>query len=194
MEQKNIEQKDELDLTMASWVQEKKMIRDEELAAIQQKFYESSIQSPDKKKRQKVYGKKYIDKEAATLIAKLVIGVAGMIVAFNLGGAITKLDQYNHTLDQKIERIFTLEEQKELKDIYHDPIASVIEAYKSIQTEEDKLEESGKYDYFGRNISGEDKEYLPFDEDSIFTLTEIEQDAIDAATDSKIEEYKRSVK
>lgn len=168
---------------------------DDEIEAIEKRFLDFSIQTDDKKKKKEIFGKLYVSKKNIELIKKRIITalkIAGAIAivyaSFKGAEAYEIVDTYNEVLNQKMENELTDEQIAIYKDEHQNGISNVIEAFQEIDTAKDSID-SNNYNFLGQNINETDKEYLPFDEDSLINLSEQQQDVIDVATDNVIEEY-----
>lgn len=168
-------------------------IADERFLKIVDSFYENSVQDEKKSKRQRVRGETYKGKKDLANNIKIALKMTAVIVALGVTmkgiNIYTTVDNYNDILKEKMENELT-EDNINAYNINHDnPILDGIEDYKMIQEAKKELKETGNYNFFGENISGEDKVYTDFNVDD-YHLTNLEEDAIDIVTDRVIDEYK----
>ncbi len=186
-----VNEMENLDLSMVKIAQEKAKERE-----ILQNLYLKSIQNG--KMRQEVHGKKYPGKQGKQVkdnVKPIIFSLATVAVGLTVGiGTIEISDQvshYNTVLEQKMEQELTTSQiaayQKD-QDMGN-LITNTIEKLGEIDEAKKTLDNSN-YDILGNNISDSETEYLPFDKDDLFQLSEKQQDAIDVATDQVIEEYK----
>lgn len=152
------------------------------------RIYLKSVQDEKVSKRQQVHGKTYVGKRT---VRDLVIAASAISIAIlvSKGGYIaTELMEFDNALDKKMATELTEEERTAYKDDHKNWFATAFENYEEIADAKESLNPDD-YDIQGNNITDTDKEYLPFDEDGLFRISEFQQDAIDIATDNVIEEY-----
>lgn len=161
---------------------------------VQEKFYQNSIQDDKGSKRQEIHGETYKGKGDLLDKVKIAVGVASLIIA---AGAMVKaadvyatVDQYNDVLETKMEQELTEGNINAYNSDHDNAIIDGIKDYQAIQEAKKELKETGNYNIVGDNITDTDKEYQKFDEDSIYTMSNLTEDAIDVVSDQVIDEYK----
>ncbi len=164
-------------------------ISEEEKQEIKQRFYQNSVQTPDQNKRQQIRGKTYAGNIGKT-VAFVTAGIVAVIVTIKTAAIYTEISYYNDILGQKIENELTDKQTAAYERDHDNAISNVIEAYQRIEAAKDSLNPDD-YNLGGMNITNQDTQYMPFARDTVITVDEKSQDAVDAATDEVISEYKR---
>lgn len=164
-------------------------ISEEEKQEIKQRFYQNSVQTPNQNKKLQIHGKTYAGNIGKT-VAFVTAGIAAVIVTIKTAAIYTEISYYNDILGQKIENELTDKQTAAYERDHDNAISNVIEAYQRIEAAKDSLNPDD-YNLGGMNITNQDTQYMPFARDTVTTVDEKSQDAIDVATDEVISEYKR---
>lgn len=164
-------------------------ISEEEKQEIKQRFYQNSVQTPTQNKKQQIHGKTYAGNIGKT-VAFVTAGIAAVIITIKTAAIYTEISYYNDILGQKIENELTDKQTAAYERDHDNAISNVIEAYQRIEAAKDSLNPDD-YNLGGMNITNQDTQYMPFARDTVITVDEKSQDAVDAATDEVISEYKR---
>lgn len=161
---------------------------------ISERFYRNSIQDDKGSKRQEIHGETYKRKDDLLKRINVAVGILSLIAA---ASAIAKsvdvyatVDQYNRVLETKMEQELTEGNINAYNRDHDIPIIDGIKDYQTIQEAKSELKETGNYNTVGDNITDTDKEYQKFDNGSIYTLSNLTEDAIDMVSDQVIDEYK----
>lgn len=179
-------EKQELDLTLMNIANKNSEMNKE--------FYQNYVNKSKKASKQEIHGKTYVGSKNKELFRNIVIVVAGIAVMAGVtaGARIgEKVSTYDSVLKTKMEQ----ELNKDQIAAYHndqdksnalsnwlDKKSKINDAFKELNPDD--------YNFQGARITDSNVEYIPFDGDSLFNLSEKEQDAIASATDKVIEEYK----
>lgn len=179
-------EKQELDLTLMNMTNDNSKRNKE--------FYENYVNKSKKASKQEIHGKTYVGSKNKKLYRIISIVVAGIAVMAGVtaGARIgEKISTYDSVLKTKMEQ----ELNQDQVTAYHndqdksnalsnwlDKKSKINDAFKELNSDD--------YNFQGARITDSNVEYIPFDGDSLFNLSEKEQDAIASATDKVIEEYK----
>lgn len=179
-------EKQELDLTLMNMTNENSRMNRE--------LYQNYANKSKKASKQEIHGKTYVgskNKKLYKIIGYSLAAIAAIVGITAGAKANEKVSIYNDVLETKMEQ----ELNQDQVTAYHndqdksnalsnwlDKKSKINDAFKELNPDD--------YNFHGARITDSDIEYIPFDGDSLFNLSEKEQDAIASATDKVIEEYK----
>ena len=166
------------------------IVSESEKEKIRQRFYQNSIQTKEKTKKQGIRGKLYANKNRIKNLLIIVAGIATTLVIVKGVAISEEVSHYNKVLEQKMETELTDRQVEAYRNDHDNFISNTIEACQQIEEAKTSLNPED-YNLQGINITNHDNEYLTWDDDSFINLTEQTQDAIDIATDEVISEYRR---
>lgn len=179
-------EKQELDLTLMNMTNDNSKRNKE--------FYENYVNKSKKASKQEIHGKTYVgngNKLLARYLLPFLIGIPIGIGIIHVTDDVGKVSTYNDVLETKMEQELN---QNQVTAYHNDQDKS--NALSNWLSKKSKINDAFKelnsddYNFQGARITDSDIEYIPFDGDSLFNLSEKEQDAIASATDKVIEEYK----
>lgn len=178
-----------LDETLVKLTQDRKKELKTNEEELRRRIYKKSVHNPSM--HQKIDGEMYVGRNPK--MQKFVktalytaVTVATVVVAIKLGKTDETMSAYNSRIIEAAEgQDFSTTQMSELKEKVKD--ISTGTKMNQISAEKDALKETGNYDMFGRN-KDESLQYSG-DANALFSLTDLEKDAINNVAESQVEEY-----